>query len=111
MARKKADAKFRIGSREYSFPDSFRLGDAVLIQEVTGMEFPDFAEALDDPRRNRSPVIMAGMIAVAIWQAEPTRRRDSVRRFIEMIDMSTLDFGEPEAAEPQDGPPPLAPAA
>lgn len=94
-------ATFAIGNRDYSFPESFRLGDPVLVQEVTGMEFPDFAEALDDPQRRKSPVILAGLVAVAVWQGNPSWKRDRVRRFVEELDMDALNFPEAEQATPE----------
>lgn len=89
-------ATFAIGGRDYNFPESFRLGDPVLVQEITGMEFTDFAEALDDPQRRKSPVILAGLVGVAVWQSNPTWKRDRVRRFIEELDMEALEFPEAE---------------
>lgn len=83
---------FKIGGAFYAAPATFRVGDAVLIREITGMAFPDFAEALDDDERRKDPVILAGLIAVAIWQAKPMMKREKVVKLVEQIDFESLNF-------------------
>lgn len=91
----------------YPQPEGFRLGDPVLVTEVTGMDFPSFAQALDDDTRGNDPVLLLGMIAVAIWQANPRWKRDRVARYVETIPMDTVRFeGGDEGPEVADvGPP------
>lgn len=79
---------FHIGNDFYEFPTKFRLGDPVLVAEVTGMAWNDFAELLDsgDPRT------LAGLVAVAIWQKQPTWRRERVLRHVEGLELDALEF-------------------
>lgn len=95
-------AGFQIGSQLYPFPESFRLGDPVLITEVTGMAFTDFAEAIDDETQRENPIIFAGLIAVAIWQANPRWKRERVRQFVESLDINAVQTvgGDDEGADP-----------
>ena len=83
---------FEIAGRLYPVPQGFRLGDPALVREVTGMSFADFAEALDDERSRRDPVIQLGIIAVAVWQQHPTWRRERVARYVEALEISGLRF-------------------
>lgn len=85
-----------IYKRFYPWPASFRLGDPVLVKEVTGMRWPDFAQALDemDPDEVPDQVVLAGLIAVAFWQGNPQMSRDKVRRTLERIPMEELEIVE-----------------
>lgn len=108
MARKK-QPDFSIGNQDFFFPDTFRLGDPVLIEEVTGKDFTEFAELLDDPDRRKSPVVLAGLVSVAVWQAHPNWRRDRVRRFIESTAQDSLEFAQAdEDVETEENPPKAA---
>lgn len=95
------DAGFSIGGEFYSFPSGFRLGDPVLVAEVTGLEWMDFAEMLD----NGDSRTLAGLIAVAVWQKHPTWRRDKVVRFVEQIELDSIEVQAPEddARPPEPG--------
>lgn len=107
---------FEIKGRFYPFPASFRLGDPVLVSEVTGLDWPTFTARLDDPAYDEDLVVLSGMIAVAVWQKHPTWRRDRVARYIESLDMDRLSFVGPtdqddeEDEEADDGPPDLTAA-
>jgi len=107
-----------IYKRFYPWPDSFRLGDPVLVKEVTGMKWPDFMAALDEQNQaieeagemDTEPpapdqVVMAGMIAVAFWQGNPTMSRDKVRRAIERISAEDVDMVDGDEGEADVGPP------
>lgn len=85
-----------IYKRFYAWPDRFRLGDPVLVKEVTGMRWPDFAQALDelDPEEAPDQVVLAGLIAVAFWQGNPQMSRDKVRRTLERIPMEDIEIVE-----------------
>lgn len=93
---------FSIGTEFYPFPSSFRLGDPVLVAEVTGIGWNEFTELLDDG----DPRTLAGLVAVSIWQKHPTWRRDKVVRHVEGLEMDALEFedpGEDDAAPPLNG--------
>lgn len=98
---------FNIGDDFYAFPTKFRLGDPVLVAEVTGMPWNDFAELLDsgDPRT------LAGLVAVAIWQKHPGWRRERVLRHVEGLELDTLVFSSPEPEEDEAAPQPSAGAS
>lgn len=85
-------AGFKIGGVFYPAPERFRVGDAVLIAEITGMPFPEFAQALDDDERRGDLVILAGLIGAAIWQSKSTLKRAQVVKIVEQIDFESLDF-------------------
>jgi len=107
-----------IYKRFYPWPSSFRLGDPVLVKEITGMRWPDFAEALDTqneaveeaeelglPTPQPDQVVVAGLIAVAFWQGNPTMSRDKARRALERIPMEDIEISDGDEGEVDLGPP------
>lgn len=101
--------------RFYPWPTSFRLGDPVLVKEVTGMTWPDFTAALDaqnqaiadaeemgDESPQADQVVLAGLIAVAFWQGNPQMSRDKARRALERIPMEEIEMIDEET---EDSPP------
>ncbi len=107
---------FELYKRFYPWPDKFRLGDPVLVQQVTGMRWPEFCSALDeiDPDEPADQVVMLGLIAVSFWQGNPQMSREKVRRIIERMPQDELDIIEGDVeddvvppAEAEDGDLPL----
>lgn len=96
-----------IEGRVYALPQSFRLGDPVLVQEVTGLAWPEFVDRLDDAADD--PTALLGMIAVAVWQGNPRWRRDKVARYVEALQMDALQVVVPDR-EVDEGPPVETPA-
>lgn len=96
------DAGFEINGEFYPFPTAFRLGDPVLVAEVTGLEWMEFAEMLDEG----SPRTLPGLVAVSVWQKNPGWRRDKVVRFVEAIDQDAVTVVQPEGTDA--GPPDVA---
>lgn len=103
------EAGFVIGGEFYPTPTSFKMGDPVLIAELTGMTFPDFAEALGDEDRAGDPSVFVGMIGVAVWRRYPRWSRARVVAYVQQIDLEALTFhggeqedeaGPPEQTEP-----------
>lgn len=98
-------AGFRVGETFYPWPQAFRLGDPVLIREVTGMSWQEFIDALDG-QGMEDPAVLNGMIAAAVWQANPRWKRDRVRAFVEAIGFEELDLKTDSEEEQTAGPPP-----
>ncbi len=73
--------RFEIFDKEYPLPQAFRMGDPVLVEEVTGLTWGEFSDRMDDA--DGDPAIMLGMLAVAVWQTNPRWRRDRVARYVE----------------------------
>jgi len=107
-----------IYKRFYPWPDRFRLGDPVLVKEVTGMKWPEVAAALNEQNEavdeaaasgGETPepdqVVLAGLIAVAFWQGNPQMSRDKARRALERIPMEEIDIVEGDEGEADVGPP------
>jgi hypothetical protein len=96
----------------YPWPTRFRVGDPVLVREVTGMSWPEFAAALDEMEQEggtMDQVVLAGMIAVAFWQGNPQMTRERVRRAVERIPQDDLELidGDEDDAEGVDAGPPV----
>ena len=90
-----------IYKRFYPWPDRFRLGDPVLVKEVTGMRWPDFAAALEEMDVDEAPdqVVLAGLIAVTFWQGNPQMSREKVRRTLERTPMEEIEIIEGDEGE------------
>lgn len=97
-------AGVQIGRHFFAFPTAFRLGDPVLVEELTGIPWSEWVDRLpdeDEPDDGpEDPVAMLGLIGVAIWQANPTWRRDRVVRYVNSIDKSTIEIVGPALEEP-----------
>lgn len=113
-----------IYKRFYPWPDSFRLGDPVLVKEITGMRWPDFTQGVQDQmdaiaearEMGQEPpdadqVVIAGLVAVAFWQGNPHMSRDKARRALERIPMEDIEIIEGDEGEADLGPPAQAGAA
>lgn len=111
-AEKPDKAGFEIEGRFFPFPDGFRLGDPVLVTELTGLDFNDFVARLDDEEERSDPVVLIGLIGVAVWQANPRWRRDRVLRYVQNVDIDKFEAvgGEDESDEKEKpGDPPAEP--
>lgn len=84
------DPGFEISGAYYPFPVSFRLGDPVLVEQVTGLSWPEFTNRLDDSDFDEDLVTLSGLIAVSLWQQNPGWRRDRVVREVERLDMENV---------------------
>jgi hypothetical protein len=84
------DPGFEISGTYYPFPVSFRLGDPVLVEQVTGLSWPEFTNRLDDSDYDEDLVTLSGLIAVSLWQQNPGWRRDRVVREVERLDMENV---------------------
>ena len=86
-----SDAKFKIGDVVYDFPEQIRLGDAVLVRELVGIDIEDLAEAGEVTK-------LTAYLAISVWQANPKWSRQKVARFVEQIDIETVkaEGGEPD---------------
>ena len=109
-----AGGAFKIDGVEYEFPTGFRLGDTVLVEKLTGLEFAEFAERVDRGAAGQGDmVILTGFIGVAVWQKNPLWLRDRVVGFVERVSLDAFEavaeampVGETEAALV----PPLSPS-
>lgn len=93
-------AGFVIADRFYPVPDSFRLADPVLIEELTGLAWDEFVDRLPSGDEDGAdPVALVGLVGVAVWQQNPRWRRDRVVRFVEQIQQDALavEGGDEEA--------------
>ena len=108
-----AEAGYQIGKRFFPFPASFRLGDPVLIRDLTGMSWEEFVNAMpdeDDPDAIGDPVVMLGMLGVAVWQTNPTWRRDRVVKYVQNVmieDVEAVGIDDEEGVEEGDAGPPV----
>ena len=95
---------FEIGGAVYPVPTAFRIPDPALVREVTGMDWETFVEGLREEQED--PVLVSGLVAVAVWQANPSWPRARVIRFLNGIDFHTLTVQGGEDGNGADAGPP-----
>lgn len=111
---------FEIDGRFYPWIQQMRLLDPLLVTEVTGMPYNEFlqrwqemlAELDDGGDADMDPVVMNGLIAVAIWQQHTDWKRAKVVRFMERLssDALTIVGEEDEEVEGEETVDPPLPA-
>ncbi len=95
-------AGVKIGGTEYEFAEKFKLGDAALIEEVSGLDWNAFtdrlAKSMDLTATGRIDMTMqAALIAVAVQNRHPTWSRGEVVAFVTNVEFEALEyFGPPE---------------
>jgi hypothetical protein len=91
-----SEAKIKIDGVVYDFPTQIRLGDAVLVRELTGVEVEDLEEAGNLTK-------LTAYLAIAVWQANPKWTRARVAQFVEQVDIESVETegGEPDPPEPR----------
>lgn len=95
---------FEIAGEFYKFPVTYRLCDPVLVAEITGLDWEEFAERLD----NKDPRVLPGLLAVGVWQKYPRWKRDKVVNYVQTVEFDALSFPDVTTPEDDAGPPELA---
>jgi hypothetical protein len=105
---------FWIDGQHYPFPESYTLGQTILVSRITGDEFYKYSEALQEGTRDHA--VIAAWAAVAVWHKNPEWSIDDVERFVMSIDIEKFELesggadGDPppsgsvEQPEPTDSP-------
>ncbi len=93
------EAGFKIGDDFYPVPDHFTLGDAVLVKEVAGLEWEEFAAQLDGDGGTSARTLI-GLVAVAVAHGEPRWSRDRVLSFVGAVDLRTFEQVEGDEHPP-----------
>ncbi len=101
---------FEIAGAFYPFPDSYTIGDSVLVRMLTGLDMEEFGELLadsdDENAESRSdPRLLIGLIGVAVWHKHSKWSVERVARFVQNTDISLLDFPDAGAEESDALPP------
>lgn len=102
-------AAFLIEGVEYPIPSRYRLGDPVLIEEISGLTFEEFSIRLSSGGwyQGVDPAVLTGVIAVAVWQANQNWSREKARRYVERIAQDGFEWKLPEQkaddADPPEG--------
>lgn len=97
---------FEIKGKFYPLAQSFRLGDPPLVERVTGLDWPEFTERLpdedSDPTKAEDIVVLAGLIAVSVWQQHPHWRRDRAASYVEQLELDRVKFiaADEDGADP-----------
>lgn len=78
-----SEVKIVIHDVEYPFPDDYKPLDAVLIYDLTGMEYVEYLEALEDDNKNLRAT--PGLLGVVISRAKPTWSRGQIAAEVQKI--------------------------
>lgn len=109
MATQTEQAGFQVGNFFYPLPMKFKMGDPVLVEELTGLEWEDFIQRLPDEdeadteMRGLDPRAYLGLFAVAVWHANPTWQRSRVIRYSQSQDANEVQLVGPESEENVEG--------
>jgi hypothetical protein len=113
---------FEINGRFYPWVQQMRIVDPPLIVEVTGLKYNDFlrewqdtiAKAADAEEHGEQldpldidPIVMNGLIAVAIWQQHTDWSRQKVVRYLERLNQADVEIvggDEPDEEDKQTDP-------
>ena len=107
------EAGFKLDGEFYPWATHYDIPTCMVVEQVTGMPFEDYAEAADEAGDRPSVTIMAGMMAAAIHQKYPNYTARKLRKLLK-VDMGSdaLEIVnaevEPEGAEVVQLPPPVA---
>lgn len=96
-----SESGFEIEGRVYPFPMAYRMGDTVLVPEVSGLSFAEYADMLDEGGLS-DPRVLLAMVAVAVSQGNPQWRRDRVVKYVLELSHDGLEFVAPD--EPEEEP-------
>ncbi len=110
---------FEIYNRFYPSPQRFRMGDPVLVREVTGMEWPQFASGLDaqgeeyrslleqgrEDEFEADQVLLLGLMSVAFWHGNSQMSRFKVVKAVERIPIEEVKFIAGDEEVDADDPP------
>lgn len=94
---------FLIADEFYPFPMAMRLLDPILVDELTGCSWGEFAQLLDDkPEDDEEPDMrqLVGLIGIAVWQKHPKWTRQRVVEFVQQLDIEALVFSGKDDADP-----------
>jgi hypothetical protein len=103
------EAGFRVGDKFFPFASAPKIGDAPLVEAVTGVRFEAWADRLEHLDQDHpDTTAMLGLMAIAVRTAEPSWSRAKVVQFLEDVEFDGLDF-DAAKEEATTGPPALAP--
>lgn len=87
-AAEQAPPVIRIDGRPYEIPQSYTLGDTVIIERVTGLDFAAYIERIE--RGELSGSVIAGVIAWTLRHAHPQWPYERIERLVSNVDLSEL---------------------
>ena len=104
-----AEAGFNLNGEFFPWAEHYDMGDAIIIERVTGMDLQEFAEAGDTDGGRASVSVMAGMMAAAMRHKHPGWKHRHIEELIQNSDLAgdNIEFINPEpVAEVVQLPPP-----
>lgn len=107
---------FQIEGRFYPFVQQYKHGDPILIHEVTGLAWDEFADLLAESAEEGArpnPIVQTALIAVAIQRQFPGWSRRRVSDYVRNLELGAeeiVGIVEGEAASNGNGDAPVPPA-
>lgn len=110
---------FEIKGVFYPWAQEMKLSDAPLVVEVTGMKYNEFlrswqsniekvteAEEIgeDVDPLDLDPIVVNGLVAVAIWRQHPDWTRNKVVKYFERLEDADIDIYDTEEEGKETGP-------
>lgn len=107
------EAGFKLDGEFFPWSDNFDIPTCMLIEQVTGMPFEEFAEAIDAGGDSVSVSVMAGMMAAGIHKKYPNWTTRKIKRLLafdpgsDALEIINPSDDEDEGAEVVQLPPPV----
>lgn len=100
-------AGFKVGPHFFPLVQEYKHGDPILIREVTGLEWNEFAEMLADvaPGSPTNPIVETALLAVSVQHAQPTWSRKRVNDFVRNLNLGAEEIIGTESDKPAEGDP------
>ncbi len=100
----------KIKGRTYTYPGSSKLGDAALIEQLTGLTHAEWrrryragleAVVSDDETFEEDSAISVGIVAMAVARENPTWSRSRVVEFVSGLDWDEVEFEPGDVGPPE----------
>lgn len=98
---------FKVGGHFFPFVHEYKHGDPILIHEVTGLEWNEFAELLADAADGpANPILETALLAISVQHAQPTWSRKRVNDFVRNLALGSEEIvGNTAPERPAEGDP------
>lgn len=114
------EPKLRIRGKLYTYPTSSKLGDAALIEQLTGLKHKDWRkryvdsiiaaiESGDEPDEAVNAVeedsaVTIGIVAIAVSRGNPRWSRSQIVEFVSDLDFDEVEIEGGDASPPSEEP-------
>jgi hypothetical protein len=93
-----AEPGLKINGKAYTIPQSLRVGETRMIKRITGLNPPEFMQAINDLDKTQDPDVGAAMVWWIVHREDPTFTIDA----IDDLEWGQIESEAGDEAEPAD---------